>query len=577
MIWPTPSAALEALDRRAGAANLPVVIRLPRSWDTASAALAACVGVAPAEIAAASGLAFRVTTDQHVTLAGPHAWPWRSELPAAAERLGFATRLVACDEPSDSQLATVGRTRAAHLIAEGLAAGRPTIIWGVHAPEFGLAIGLDGDRLQVSGILDGVAPAEMSLADLGRGDVPVLFALQLGELTPISDEESARSALRCALLAGRGPTPIISGFARGLDAWAAVKRALEAGEIDPAGLAYFAQRHAESRAAIAAFIPRAAQALAITIDPSAFRRSAGMLAELASCHPFPPPPDSMITSNQVDQSLALIDETARAEAAALDAIETALSAHQKSRAARLTVIDTPSASALFACTADLSLPLETQTSHCREQQAPRLGSSFRALLLQDGERTVGQLLHAPLSESLYPISAEGTRWLIFCPWVSRDRRGRGLGTRLFSALIDRARAAHIDGLLALATTDERFLDPAGFLKHGFTEVARRGELRLLELPLTDRPSCARIIDPIEPPRTGALPITVRHAYNCPLLLAARENVVAASVELPVALDTRDATAQDPAGVTVGGRPLMHGFVPVSALTHALRDAASRWS
>jgi GNAT superfamily N-acetyltransferase len=234
------------------------------------------------------------------------------------------------------------------------------------------------------------------------------------------------------------------------------------------------------------------------------------------------------------------------------------------------VIEAPDASSLFACTADVPLPLEPQTERCRERTA------VRALLLKDDERTVGQLLYAPLGESLYPIAAEGTRWLVFCPWVSRDRRGRGLGGRLFSALLHRAREAGIDGALALATTDERFLDAAGYLKHGFIEVARRGELGLLEILLTGRPSCARIVDPVQPPRGGALPVTVRHGYNCPLLLAARDNVVAAGAELSMSIDVRDATSQDPAGVTVGGRPLLHGFVPVAALTHALRDAASRW-
>lgn len=560
-------------------------VRLPRGWDTAAAALAACAHAAQdprsrAEIAAFSGLAFRVTCDRVVSLAGPHAWPWRSELPAAAERLGYAVQLVACDEPAESAHAQAARRRATDLIRAGLAAGHPTLIWGVHAPEFGVARGLDGDQLEVSGILDGVAPPSLSLTDLGRGDVPVVFAMQLGERSDLSAEESALSALRAALLLGRGPAAVISGFARGLDAWATVQRALEAGDIDPAGLAYFAHRQAESRAAIAAFIPTAARALSVDLDAAgpAWRRSSAMLAELAAFHPFPPPPDTMMTGSNADQSLALIEEVARAEAAALDAVEAGLAAHQRASNARLTVVelDRTQAPSLFACTADLPLPLEAQADRCRERERQRLGSSFRALLLQDQSRTVGQLLYAPLGDSLYPIGAEGTRWLIFCPWVSRARRGRGLGTRLFTTLIDRARKAGIDGLLALATSDERFLDPSGFLKHGFTEVARRGELRLLELALTERPSCARILDPAEPARNGPLPVTVRHAYNCPLLLAARENAAAAAAEVQAALDSGDATATDPAGVSVGGRPLIHGFVPLSALTQAFREAAARW-
>src|SRR5258708_36055380 len=78
-------------------------VRLPRAWDTAAAALAVCARAsgdarAPSEIAAGSGLAFRVSVDAQVSLAGPHAWPWREELGAAAERLGWLAEIVASSE-----------------------------------------------------------------------------------------------------------------------------------------------------------------------------------------------------------------------------------------------------------------------------------------------------------------------------------------------------------------------------------------------------------------------------------------------------------------------------------------------
>src|SRR5262245_49403486 len=130
--------------------------RLLRGWDTAAAALAACARAAGdarsrAQIAAASGLAFRVVADATVSLAGPHAYPWQQELSAAAERLGYECRVVASDEPAPGALHQSAQARALVLIADGVGAGRPTMIWGVHAPEFGIAYGLDGDRLLVSG------------------------------------------------------------------------------------------------------------------------------------------------------------------------------------------------------------------------------------------------------------------------------------------------------------------------------------------------------------------------------------------------------------------------------------------
>src|SRR5579871_2270867 len=100
---------------------------LPRAWDTASAALAACArALGDARevdaIAAASSLAFRVTVDARVTPAGPLGFPWREELTLAAERLGYRWRLVASavDEPTFEAM----RDLAFDMIGSGAARGR---------------------------------------------------------------------------------------------------------------------------------------------------------------------------------------------------------------------------------------------------------------------------------------------------------------------------------------------------------------------------------------------------------------------------------------------------------------------
>jgi GNAT superfamily N-acetyltransferase len=561
------------------------VISLPRAWDTAAAALCACaraLGDArePAVVAAASGLAFRVTADDAVSLGAAHAWPWREELCAAAARLGYVAEVVASSEAPESALHAAAQARALVFARAGVQAGRPTLIWGVHAPEFGLVHGVDGERLRVSGILDGAAPETIGADELGRGDVPVVFALQLVGAAPVPADEAALATLRAALVLGRGPAPALAGFHVGLAAWDAMVRALERGVIDPAGLAYSAQRYAEARAACAMWLDEAARATGCELRAAqvAMRRAAGMLAELARLHPFPLPAGAMLTDAAREQARELVVETRRAEADALDAIACALAAHARAAAARVDLVDVAvadggattrsGAAALFACVRELPVVLDDETAACRER-AP-----VRAKLAIESGRVVGQLLWAPLAESLYPVAADGARVMLFCPWVARERRGRGLGARLISALIADARAAGADGMLTLATGDERFLHAAPLEHLGFVEVDRRGDTRLLELRFTDAPSNARLVDP-PPPHTAAraLPVLVRHAYNCPLLLHTRRGLATAAAALAprVALDERDATRTAPAAATIDDRPLLHGYVPAALLAAALRD------
>jgi len=560
-------------------------IRLPRAWDTAAGALCACAralgdprGVH--EVAAASGLAFRTSLDAQLTLAGPHAYPWREELMLAAERLGYACEAVA-SSPSDPPGSTphhLARLRALALIERGLHLGRPSLIWGVHAPEFGLARGLHGELLEVSGILDGMAPPELPVHELGHGDVPMVLALQLTAPLELPPEEAALATLRAALHCGRGPTPTLHGFITGLSAWAALAKALESGTFDPAGLAYAAQRYAEARACVAGWLDSLPSSLDLAPARAAYRRSAGMLAELASCHPFPPQPDTLLTSTVVDQARALVEEIQSAERAGLDAIESALTGRARRRADSLRVVDLDAASlpSLFACAGDLPIPLAAEVDACREALRPRIGTTFRGKLLYDGDRLIGHLLYAPLAEARYPVVADGDRWFVFCPWLLRDLRGHGLGARLFAALEAEARQAGIDGLLTVGTTDERFLYPASLERQGFQPLDRKGDRLLLERTFTDRPSHAHLLDPSPVDADGALPVHIRHGHNCPLLLHTRRNLAASARALGLRIDEATATTDEPTGATIAGKPLAHGFVPLAALTAALKDERARW-
>ena len=564
---------------------------LPPAWDTAAAALFACARALGDErdlgtLAAASGLAFRCCVDPRITPAGPQAWPWREELTVAAERLGYRWRLVA--STAGEPLFFASQHEAFSLAVEGAEAGRPTLLFGVHTTEFGVARG--GDReagvLFVSGCLDGTGASDRLPRDAIGGDVGLVFALQLVERVACDAKVAALAALKSAVDHARGRAPLVGGVASGLSGWAAIASAIESGRVDPAGLAYTTQRLAEARQFAARFVdgarghmaadPEAAEAAA-----SSYRRLAGMLAELARLLPFPPPPTEMLTTTLREQAFELVSEAARAEEQGISALERALAAEATSAAERdlrVTDLDAANLSELFACVAEIPIAgLARDAADCRAHVAPTVGAGFRGKLLYRKGRLIGHVLYAPLDDARYPVAADGKRWFLFCPWLDGASRGRKLGARLFAALTDAARAEGVDGILTVATSIEVFLHHHGLERFGFVELERRGDSRLLELSLTGAASRARFVDPppafAEPRRPGTLPVVVRHAYNCPLLLRVRRGAASAGAPFGarVTVDEADARAGEPAGVVIGGRPIAHAPVPPEAIAGGIAE------
>lgn len=557
---------------------------LPRLWDTAAAAIAACARAlgdprTVEELHAASGLALRLPVDARLSPGALHRYPWREELGCAVERLGYRYDLVArgAGEPGFAQ----AREEAFVLAGEA-----PALLFGVHLAEFGVCSGSDGDDLLVSGLLDGTASPRLPRAAIGAGG-PV-FAMRLGERLAVDPAEAARATLADACARHRGAASAPSGIATGAAIYAVAQAALASGAVDPSGLALFAQRAAEGRSAFAGHLPRMAAALPaegreeLAAATAAMRRAAAMLGELASLCPFPPPAGRPLTTTIREQAGELVAVAAEAEAEAMAAIERAL-AGERARAAaaglRIEPLEGSNLDELFTCINSIPLAsLDTDARDCRARIAPSLGAAIAGRMLFRERALIGHILWAPLEEARYPVAASGRRWLVFCPWLEPGERGRGLGAKLFGALDQAARAAGVDGLLTLATSLEVFLHHSGYERHGFVEVDRRGDTRLLERKIVDAPSEARLIDPPDPPRRGALPVVVRHGYNCPLLLRARRDAAAAARSLgaQVALDEADAAKGEAAGVTVGGKAIAHGPLPAQALAPAFAAEAEDW-
>jgi hypothetical protein len=291
----------------------------------------------------------------------------------------------------------------------------------------------------------------------------------------------------------------------------------------------------------------------------------------------------MLTTTLREQAAELVDAAGRAEEEAIAAIERALVERRASaarRGVRIQPLDPTRLAELFACVDEIPLAgLRAEAAACRARLLPELERGFDGRLLYRGDRLVGHLIWAPLEVARYPVAARGVRWLVFCPWLAREERGQGLGPLLFGALDEAARAARVDGLLTFATSLEVFLHHRGYERHGFAEIDRRGDTRLLERRLTEAPSEARFVDPPPPRAGGPLPVVVRHTYNCPLLLRARRDTARAAASLAprAAVDQADAQPGDPAGVTVGGKAIAHGPLPFEAIAQALAAEAEDWS
>ncbi|HEX2571174.1 MAG TPA: GNAT family N-acetyltransferase [Polyangia bacterium] len=581
-------------------------VRLPPSWDTAAAALGACAQALgdPRDgrtLAAASGLAFRIALDRRLSPAGPHGYPWREELTAAAERLGYDWRLVA------SRAGEPGFERACDAAFElgclGVEAGRPTLWFGVQVAEFGLVRGADraAGRLSVSGLLDAAGGAvELDRAQIGA-EAGLVFALQLIERVPQDPAAAALATLRTALEHARGgryagalELPVIFS---GAEAWQLWEEALTQGDVDPLGLAFAAQRYAEARAHVAQYLPMAAQATGLDLGQVAqgYRRAATMLTELARLVPYPPGPSFMLTTTLRDEAAALVSEAARAEREAIWALGPILAAAERARATaglELRPLNAATLPDLFACVAEIPISgLREEAAQCRARLEPLLGQGSGSpspridgrLLYQmpaqgRGRRLVGHILWAPLEQAGYGLRAEGVRWFLYCPWIERARRGQGAGRRLFEALVEAARAAGVDGILTLATSIDVFLHHEGYERGGFVEVARQGDTRLLELCLTETPSRAQFVEPPPAPPGGPLPVVVRHNYHCPLLLRVRREVVQLGRQLgsAVRVDEADVAPGEVAGVTVGGQRLPHGPMGREPLRRGLEEAISHW-
>jgi len=565
----------------------PIDATLPPCRSTLLSSLRACLAAADdhrdlAEVAGLTGLAFYLNVDRIVSPSGVAAYPWAQELPGMVSRLGYAVEIVYSDD-EDPQFDRA-QERAARVAANALTRGMPSMLFGVHLPEFGIVRGYDAHtrELTVSGVLDGAGgQARLPIDRLGRGDVPVLLLATLHSARADLDETRVRlTAIRHAVRRAAGLGPRLGGFTCGVRGYAVWHDALESGTIDPAGHAYTLHVIAELRAAAAPFLHR----LGGAFDDAAasYAIAADRLVALSAATPFPLPEGFGFTSSARSEALDAIGAIGEAEARAVQAMELALDATRRTRAIsalKITEAGPDDASALFRYADEMPLAELADAAQVeRERVKPHIGGSFRAKIAREGRELVGALHYADLDDAGPPIDTDDGRYLyLYYVWVAREHRDTGIGSELMDALMETALDEGYRGIFADATDQEVYLYVPAFAALGFEMVDRTEDAALMYRAVRGAKPAATI-SAAPDAGDGPLRVVVAQHRPCPVVARTRENVIAAAQAAQERGARVDLVIRStpPNEIVVGGRRLPLTYIPADAAALALEHAADAW-
>ena len=275
-----------------------------------------------------SGRAFHMTIQEACDASGPTVYDWPREHPHAFERAGVLAEVYQTRPEQPSYEAA--RRRAVLHVKEAIARGVGVVLWGVDAPEFGVAYGYD----DADGVFltDGVGrfntghSTPILYENVGRScDVP-----ELHYVVPVERIAVDAAAVHHDVLVGyveqmRGRVYAPPGYKAGLAAYDAWAKALESGQYDHFGVRYNTVLLADARGHGAAYLER--------VGPedvaAAARETAGMykrmLGAIGMDGPNPPAHLGLpVTPAQAKALAALVREAKAVEARQVEVVERAL-------------------------------------------------------------------------------------------------------------------------------------------------------------------------------------------------------------------------------------------------------------
>jgi hypothetical protein len=248
-----------------------------------------------ADVAGMSGYAFHMAVNRGHLVSGPTSLPW-SELKQGVQGLGRSTvEFRALDwgygGPESAERSQVYCREALELVKREIANGRPCVAWGTYDPEFGIAVGVEGDAYLVSSFR-GITGEKQPPIPYDKLTAPTgPYVLGFPTPVPAFVRKADRDAICRALQNLYRPPGVLSSH-YGLAAYGPWIAELEAHEAGPFGNSYCAQCYAEAKRFARDFVGRLLErndfaAESLSEAHLAYGQVAEAVGRVAEAFPFP--------------------------------------------------------------------------------------------------------------------------------------------------------------------------------------------------------------------------------------------------------------------------------------------------
>jgi hypothetical protein len=245
------------------ALRVPMEVKRPPTWLSWVGATTGCLNALgidcdTVDVAGHSGYAFMMTVPKELHPSGPTDLDWGLLLPGV-RGLGRSTRVFrgahcACEleeaKDEDHKKRIRDELRKAYdFVSREIEAGRPCVIWGTYAPEFGIAVGVEDDRYLVASEESDSGEPQPPIPFDGLISPGGTYVLAFPSPVRVVRIDADRNAVSQALdRLNHRTTPY--------DNWIA---ALEAGKADVFGNSFNAQCWAEAKRFARDFVQRLAK------------------------------------------------------------------------------------------------------------------------------------------------------------------------------------------------------------------------------------------------------------------------------------------------------------------------------
>jgi len=139
--------------------------------------------------------------------------------------------------------------------------------------------------------------------------------------------------------------------------------------------------------------------------------------------------------------------------------------------------------------------------------AANLGKHLEGFHLEEDGKVIGHIYWAPSERALVPYNIEDHVAFLYCEWVQRDYRGRGLMRQLFGRFIEELQDEGYKGVLVDGTEFEDYMHHSHFTKRGFRVLQDFGQFKLMYLPLAQEEVAVEKLEP-QIPVEGRAPVEV---------------------------------------------------------------------